>query len=167
MKNLSRVIIWRELSTRTVADKFALSAIVILACEVSLTRLSCWKRKRPTDIDPRHDDNVLRIKFRSAKDRCEDPLVVTINPVVSDHRVTLTAAGDAEEWSGCAGGIIFSTRRGVGLFCIEHVGHLRDRERSEIWLRSWWDTVGINCQVLDQFGKVLRGWKHQLPLARS
>ena len=37
-----------------------------------------------------------------AKEWCEDPVVVSIDAVVCNHRVTLTAAGDADERSGTA-----------------------------------------------------------------
>jgi len=53
-----------------------------------------WLKRRSSNEKDRAGKNSL------SKQRCEDPSVVSINSVICHHGITLTATGNAEEWSG-------------------------------------------------------------------
>src|ERR1700730_17461528 len=102
---------------------------------------------------------LMRLVNRSAlpKERREDPFVVAIDPVIGDHRVTLTPAGDSEEGAGRAGRVVLATRGAVGRFSVQHVGHLRNQsgQLSELGTGSWRRTTAVNGQGANQSGKIL------------
>ena len=91
-------------------------------------------------------DRAGRISL--SKQRCEDPSVVSINSVICHDGITLTATGNAEEWSRGICRIIFAARRRRSGFSIEYVGHLRNyrSEPTHVSTRRRWRAAGINGQ---------------------
>src|ERR1051325_3596999 len=57
---------------------------------------------------PHAQSLMMIIKINSLEERCEDPTVVTINPIKSHHRITPTATCNTDEWTRRIRGIIFT-----------------------------------------------------------
>src|SRR4051812_22963965 len=71
-------------------------------------------------------------EINSPEERCEDPLVMSLDTVIGDDGIVTTAAGDADKLSGRIRRTVFAARRGIGLSDIENVSNRRQRPTSGI-----------------------------------
>ena len=108
-------------------------------------------------------------KISLSKQRCEDPSVVSINSVICHHGITLTATGNAKEWTGGICRIIFAARRRRRGVSIEDIGHLRNyrSEPAHVSTGRRWRAAGINGQRLHEAGDILGRRADQLPFSRT